>query len=82
MFDGTNTGNGPAGSPSGIESLAATWSGTAMTAYSGGVAGTPATYDGSFALAQLNIGATTFNGTERFVQIYSRPLTSSQVGAL
>ena len=81
-FDGTNTVSGPAGSPSGIESLAATWEATTLTAYSGGVAGTPGTYDEAFSLAQMDIGATTYNGTIRFYQVFSEAKDAAGVGAL
>ena len=77
-FDGTNTANGPAGTPSGIEELASTW-GTDLIAYSGGSGGTAASYDGAFTLAQINIGATTFNGTIRKVKLFNKESTAKQI---
>jgi len=48
----------------------------------GGIAGTPATYDGAFTLAQLDIGAGNWNGTIRGVQVFKSSLSDIQIGQL
>lgn len=51
-LDGTNTVNGPSGTPSGIMRIGIRWSGSTMQAFSNGTFGPAGSYDGSF-----NLGA-------------------------
>lgn len=79
--DGTNTANGPAGSPSGRKKLALRWGGGAMTVASGGVVGTPGTYDGAMGLASIGIAvnSSTYCGP---VAIYNYQMTDAELQAL
>ena len=54
-YDGTNAANGPTGTPSGRKKLAMRWGSGAMTVASGGVVGTPGTYDGGMGLSSVGI---------------------------
>lgn len=81
-FDGTNTASGPAGAPTGTVSVGARWSGTSLEAISGGVAGTPASYDGAFSLAQLDIGEGAWSGNIRNIRIFNKSLTDTQISGL
>lgn len=56
-LDGTNTVNGPAGTPSGAELLAIGWGSGALKAASGGVLGAAGGYDGGFGLSSIALGA-------------------------
>ena len=90
-----NDASAESSSPPGIDfqnspkGVASTW-GAALTAYSPDTLApdaTPAAYDGTIgtgdiAIGSLNTGADQWDGTVRFVQIFSRELNSSQVGAL
>lgn len=51
-LDGTNTVNGPSGTPSGTMRIGIRWSGSVMQAFSNGTFGLVGSYDGSF-----NLGA-------------------------
>jgi len=53
--DGTNTANGPIGTPSGRKKMALRWTGSTMDVSVGGVIGTAGTYDGAMGLASLGI---------------------------
>jgi hypothetical protein len=53
--DGTNTANGPIGTPSGRKKMALRWTGATMDVSVGGVIGTAGTYDGAMGLASLGI---------------------------
>lgn len=79
--DGTNTANGPAGSPSGREKLAMRWGGGAMTVASGGVVGTAGTYDGGMGIASVGIAvnSSTYCGP---VAIYNYQMTDAELQAL
>ena len=79
--DGTNTANGPAGSPSGRKKLALRWGGGAMTVASGGVVGTPGTYDGAMGLASIGIAvnSSTYCGP---VAIYDYAMTDAELQAI
>ncbi len=89
--DGTSTSTSGAGLDmlNAPQSIASTW-GAALTAYSPGSLvpdASPAAYDGTIGTGAIGIGARNdgtlqWQGTIRFVQIYSRELTSAQVGAL
>ncbi len=54
-YDGTNTANGPTGTPSGRKKMALRWTGATMDVSVGGVIGTAGTYDGAMGLASLGI---------------------------
>ena len=79
--DGTNTANGPAGTPSGRKKLALRWGGGAMTVASGGVVGTPGTYDGAMGLASIGIAvnSSTYCGP---VAIYDYAMTDAELQAI
>ncbi len=79
--DGTNTANGPAGSPSGREKLAMRWGGGAMTVASGGVVGTAGTYDGGMGIASVGIAinSSTYCGP---VAIYNYQMTDAELQAI
>ena len=79
--DGTNTANGPAGSPSGREKLAMRWGGGAMTVASGGVVGTAGTYDGGMGLASVGIAVNSSVYCGR-VAIYNYQMTDAELQAL
>ncbi|MBK8117453.1 MAG: hypothetical protein IPK44_24510 [Candidatus Accumulibacter sp.] len=79
--DGTNTANGPAGSPTGTEKLALRWGGGAMTAASGGTLGTPGTYDGSLSLANIGIGVGSY-GYFNNVAIFNYTMTDAEQQAI
>jgi hypothetical protein len=79
--DGTNTANGPVGSPSGRKKLAFRWGGGAMTVASGGVVGTPGTYDGGMGLASVGIAVNSSTYCGR-VAIYNYQMTDAELQAL
>ena len=79
--DGTNTANGPAGSPSGREKLAMRWGGGAMTVASGGVVGTAGTYDGGMGLASVGIAVNSSVYCGR-VAIYDYAMTDAELQEL
>ena len=79
--DGTNTANGPAGSPSGREKLAMRWGGGAMTVASGGVVGTAGTYDGGMGLASVGIAVNSSVYCGR-VAIYDYAMTDAELQAI
>lgn len=54
-FDGSNTVNGPAGSPLSKRKIGARWSGSSLQAFGGGVFGATGSYDGSFNLSTIAI---------------------------
>ncbi len=78
-YDGTNTVNGPAGSPSGAEKLAMTWGSGALQAASGGVAGSVGSYDGAWGLATIGIGTSQGNVYIKDVYIGQSALTAAQL---
>lgn len=78
-YDGTNTVNGPAGSPSGAEKLAMTWGSGALQAASGGVAGSAGSYDGAWGLATVGIGTSQGNVYIKDVYIGQSALTAAQL---
>ena len=79
--DGTNTANGPAGAPSGREKLALRWGAGAMTVASGGVVGTPGTYDGGMGLASVGIAVNSSTYCGR-VAIYDYAMTDAELQAI
>ncbi|MBP9870655.1 MAG: hypothetical protein KBC53_04045 [Nitrosomonas sp.] len=52
-LDGTNTVNGPAGTPSGTMRIGIRWSGSSLQAFSNGSFGSVGSYDGAFNLASI-----------------------------
>lgn len=78
-YDGTNTVNGPAGSPSGAKKLAMTWGSGALQAASGGVAGSAGSYDGAWGLATVGIGTSQGNVYIKDVYIGQSALTAAQL---
>jgi len=52
-LDGTNTVNGPAGTPSGTVKTGIRWSGSSLQAFSNGSFGTAGSYDGAFNLTSV-----------------------------
>jgi len=78
-YDGTNTVNGPAGSPSGAEKLAMTWGSGALQSASGGVAGSAGSYDGAWGLATVGIGTSQGNVYIKDVYIGQSALTAAQL---
>ena len=80
-YDGTNAANGPVGSPSGRKKLAFRWGAGAMTVASGGVVGTPGTYDGGMGLASVGIAvnSSAYCGP---VAIYNYQMTDAELQAL
>ncbi len=75
--DGTNTVNGPTGTPSGIELLAIGWGSGALKAASGGTLGTAGSYDGAFGLSTIAIGAPA--GYIKETHIWQSALTDAQL---
>ena len=55
--DGTNTVNGPSGTPSGTMRIGIRWSGSSMQVFSNGVFQSAGSYDGSFNLASIAAAA-------------------------
>ena len=55
--DGTNTINGPSGTPSGTMRIGIRWSGSSMQVFSNGVFQSAGSYDGSFNLASIAAAA-------------------------
>ncbi len=88
-FDGTGISDSPTGTSfqNAPQKLTATW-GAALTAYINSDPDvTPAAYDGTMGAGDIaiggnNTGGNQWGGTIRHVQIFSRELNSSQVGAL
>lgn len=79
--DGTNTANGPTGTPTGRNKLAIRWGGGAMTVASGGVLGTPGTYDGAMGLSSIGIGISS-PGYFGSVAIYDYAMTDAELQAI
>ena len=79
--DGTNTANGPVGTPSGREKLAMRWGAGAMTVASGGEVGTPGTYDGGMGLASVGIAVNSSTYCGR-VAIYNYAMTDAELQAI
>ncbi len=75
--DGTNTVNGPTGTPSGTELLAMGWGSGALKAASGGTLGTAGSYDGAFGLSTIAIGAPA--GYIKDAYVWQSALTDAQL---
>jgi len=56
-LDGTNTVNGPTGTPSGSVKIGLRWSGTSLQVYSNGSFGNAGSYDGGFNLSSIALAA-------------------------
>lgn len=78
-FDGTNTANGPFGTPSGRVVVTSNWIGAAMQAFADGAGGSVVPYDGSFSLSQIDIGQSGWFGTILDVKIHDRASTNEQI---
>lgn len=75
-LDGTNTVNGPTGTPSGLVQMAVGWSGSSLKAAADGTIGTPGTYDGSLNLSTISID---IQGNVRNVNIWISALTDAEL---
>lgn len=74
--DGTNTVNGPTGTPTNQEQLTINWSGAELKAASGGVLGTAGSYDGAFGLTNISVEA---QGNIRNLYVWTSALSDSQI---
>ena len=81
-YDGTNTANGPVGSPGTLEKIAISWGGGSMTAASSGAVGVSSSYDGSFGLTNITIGTNGFVGYIGPVAIYNYQMTDAELQAI
>jgi len=77
-YDGTNTVNGTAGTPSGVVKMGVTWTGTDMTVAAGGTAAVAGTYDTTWNLSSIGIGLGCFCST-RNTRVWLSALSSSQL---
>jgi hypothetical protein len=79
-FDGTNTANGPTGTPSGMMRFAVRWNATTgkMRLAANGVLGDEVTYDGDWNLGS-QILASGFAGLVRNFRTYSTAMTDAQM---
>lgn len=80
-YDGTNTANGPTGTPSGRKKLALRWTGATMDVSVGGVIGTAGTYDGAMGLASLGI-AVNSSGYFGPVAVWNYAMTDDEFKAI
>ena len=77
-FDGTNTVQGTAGTPSGVVKMAVAWSGSTMTVAGAGTAAVTGSYDGAWNLSSIGIGTGCFC-TVRNVGVWLSAFTGSQL---
>lgn len=77
-YDGTNTVNGPTGTPTGTIKAAISWIGVRMIVCVNGVLGTAGTYDGAWNLSAIMIG-NGFYGTVRNVKIWKKAFTDAKL---
>ena len=77
-YDGTNSANGPSGTPGSSEKLAFRWGSSAMTVSSGGIIGTPGTYDGGMGLSSIGIGSSAA-GCFKNAAIYNYAMTDAEL---
>ena len=80
-YDGTNTVNGAAGTPSGFVKMAVAWTGSTMTVCANGGTVSSGSYDGAWNLTTLGIGIGT-NANIRNVKVYGTALSNSALQAL
>jgi hypothetical protein len=76
--DGTNTANGPAGTPVFSKNLAMRWSGVTLEALSEALPGTAGTYDGAFGLATVGVGVGGIQNIKN-LKIYDTALTNAEI---
>jgi hypothetical protein len=79
--DGTNTTNGPTGTPSGLKKLAMNWGSSAITVASGGLVGTAGNYDGAMGLTNIGVGVNS-SGYFTQVAIYNYAMTNAELQAI
>jgi len=77
-LDGTNTINGPAGTPSGQIKIGARWSGSSLQCFALDSFGSSGSYDGSFNLSTIGILPGTA-GYIRDLAIWTSSLTDSEI---
>ena len=77
-LDGTNTVNGPTGTPSGSMKIGLRWSGTSLQVYSNGVFGSAGSYDGGFNLSSIAL-ATGAQCTIKDVAIWHTSLSDNEM---
>jgi hypothetical protein len=80
-YDGTNSANGPTGTPGVVEKLVLAWSGSAMSVSSSGLVGTPGTYDGAMGLSSIGVGVGAV-GYFGDVAIYNYKMTDAELQAI
>lgn len=80
-YDGTNTVNGTAGTPSGTVKMAVAWTGSTMLVCGNGTAVVSGSYDGAWNLTTIGIGTGSFANIKN-VRIWSRALSSSELQAV
>ncbi len=80
-YDGTNSANGPTGTPGATEKLAVAWGSSAMSVASSGAVGTVGTYDGAMGLSSIGIGvgAAGYFGD---VAVYNYKMTDVELQAI
>lgn len=76
--DGTNTANGPTGTPGTSEKLALNWTGAVMEVASSATVGTPGTYDGAMGLSNIGIGVGA-SGYFKNVAVYPYALSDADM---
>ena len=80
-YDGTNTANGPTGTPGDTEKLAVAWGSSAMSVASSGAIGTAGTYDGAMGLSSIGIGVGAV-GYFGDVAIYNYKMSDAELQAI
>ena len=80
-YDGTNTVNGPTGTPASLVKVGSSWKAATLKAFANGNLGASGAYDGAFALSTLAIGSSYF-GTIKNVKIWKKALKDSILNKL
>ena len=80
-FDGTNTAQGPAGTPSGRMRYAIRWGNGKMRISANGVLGAETNFDGSWNLAAYQI-ANGFPGTVRRLRTWTAPMNDARLAEI
>lgn len=80
-YDGTNSANGPTGTPGAVEKLALAWGSSTMSVASSGLVGTPGTYDGAMGLSSIGVGVGAV-GYFGDVAIYNYKMTDAELQAI
>jgi len=78
-YDGTNTVNGPVGSPSGTVKMALSWGSGALQVAANGTAGTAGSYDGAWGLATIGINTSAASMYAKNAYIAQSALTAAQL---